>query len=631
MRNVAQTVTENTLVYQLNHRVYSRWYYDWESGANKAQRLMRHMLKAYVFERVDGADKDSPPFLRVIGVISSPEFTVISYRRAPLENQSGGSSRSDMAQRDPSPSNEMDDIPSSESHRDSHKRPLPSLAGRLGEGGRPWTTHNTSDFDSKRQRRGATNPTTMSVRRPAATLRDASPAEVFEDRVLWEHSNADMVTVSKNLALVYWFLKWTPLEYYASFVDELVHIINHKLLEPTMAPGFRLEKLNCFARVLLEHAQMPSHRRRSPVSRELELLLRTMAHAALWFFSEEMRWWTREFVRQFAGCVTDKQSLRDAFLKWIQELEAQLNRNVFALTPFQSLANVAEEIIAAVYTHELYHPKRPVIRQILGEHGFLGWRSFVAQMREWYIARSAGMHPKRSTHALPQVFASPTIPVSVIERAWNSDWQLDMEESAWKPSDTLTYEGISLLTVLESLTQMASIRVSLQVQERLLYVHSRAAFISAPDEGTKLVLDGKNRVFRFFPNGWSSSMSEGGTGDYVGTMRMEAPDRLVVYMETFQWSRMSGTRSYHVRFRMECWNQQRLSITGEVRETNLAGTFSEEELQFMGELKIGAKMRAINKLHARHPSPAAPATTGPIAWRHMGEFRLSYHRIGSPT
>jgi hypothetical protein len=33
------------VVFHLNGKPFSRWYYEWESGANKAQRLTKHVLK----------------------------------------------------------------------------------------------------------------------------------------------------------------------------------------------------------------------------------------------------------------------------------------------------------------------------------------------------------------------------------------------------------------------------------------------------------------------------------------------------------------------------------------------------------------------------------------------------------
>ncbi len=573
---------QNSTIYQLNHRVYSRWYYDWESGANKAQRLMRHVLKAYVVERIEDSQ-----LMRVVGVVCSPEFTVISYRRA---NQA--TDRTEL---------EQETADSSDTHLDSQKQGLNKEVSRSSS-----TTGDSVHHELKRRRRQVTAT--------SVSLRDSTPAELFEDRVLWEHANSDMVTVSKNLSLVYWFLQWTPLDSYACFVDELVHMMNHTMLGQLTIPGYRVEKLNCFARVLLEHAQLSTYRQRSPVSRELEILLRAMAKAALWIFSADMRWWTGEFVRRHAATVTSKQQLREVFLQWLNDLEIHLNKHVFSLTPLQSLTNVAEEIIAAVYTHELYHPKRPVIRQILGEHGFLGWRPFVAQMREWYIAFSGTQSVRRNV-------------VTATQSMWMSDWQLDLAESSWSPNATVVYEGVSLLSVLNIMNQLTNVHITFQINERSVHLQSHAPFAYAMDGGMKLILDGKNRFFRFLPNGWSAATSEGAMGDYIGTFQFESSDRLVMYIETFQWSRMSGTRSYHTRLRVECWQNHKLIVTGDVLETQLADTFSEQELQYLSELKIGAKLQAVNKLHTRSAAAMMSLAPGPITWRPYGTLQMSYLRV----
>ncbi|KAJ0403641.1 hypothetical protein P43SY_002456 [Pythium insidiosum] len=691
MKSVAQAVGDHTLVYQLNGKVYSRWYYDWESGANKAQRLMRHVLKAYVFERCGPADaageprEKQPSMLRVIGIVSSPEFTVISYRRAPMEagqpmmpapaSASGGlpAGPAPAIYRDSPSVRDQEELLRRQAygdylHRggmDGIKRPLPGDA-RWPPGARGLP----HDVDAKRRRHASPGPPdggALPRRRyaPAPTLRNASPAELFENRVLWEHANAHMVTVSKNLALVFWFIQWTPLDYYALFVDELIHLINHQLLEPLVSSsGGHVEKHNCFSRVLLVAAQF-ARPLRAPLSAELESLVRVMAHTALWFFSSDMRWRMHAFLHRCniasgaGSLITDKARLRAAFLELVQDLEEQLNRHVFAATPFGSLANVAEEIIAAVYTHELYHPKRATVRQILGEHGFVGWRPFVAQMRDSFIALSTLKHRQPSPSpslAFPR--ANP------FERLWNGEWILDLEETAWKqvePPATpppSAMDSFSLFSVLDIVTQMTSIRLGLHMDERRLRIESHAPFFFVPagmtpptaaaagsgaasaathqagatprqygGSGMSLVLDGKSRVFRCFPNGWSTAMSDGALGDYAGSLRLETPERLVLYVETFRWSRTAANRSYHLRLRAECWSHQRMFINGEILETNLATTFSDDELHYMSELKINAKLKAVNKMHVRQHPPQRPPNAGHhIAWRRLGSFRMVYKR-----
>ncbi|GLE02446.1 hypothetical protein PINS_up011284 [Pythium insidiosum] len=124
-------------------------------------------------------------------------------------------------------------------------------------------------------------------------------------------------------------------------------------------------------------------------------------------------------------------------------------------------------------------------------------------------------------------------------------------------------------------------------------------------------------------------MSDGSLGDYAGSLRLETPERLVLYIETFRWSRAAASRSYHLRLRAECWSHQRMFVNGEILETNLATAFSDDELQYMSELKINAKLKAVNKMHVRQhaPPPQPPPSAGHhIAWRRLGSFRMVYKR-----
>ncbi|OWZ23008.1 hypothetical protein PHMEG_0002186 [Phytophthora megakarya] len=73
----------------LNGQTYAKWYYHWESGANKVQRATKHALKAYVFFQTQPQDSlqesSTDITLELLCVVTSPPFTVVSYRRAPLD------------------------------------------------------------------------------------------------------------------------------------------------------------------------------------------------------------------------------------------------------------------------------------------------------------------------------------------------------------------------------------------------------------------------------------------------------------------------------------------------------------------------------------------------------------------
>lgn len=648
-------------MFQLNGKIYSRWYYDWESGANKAQRLMKHVLKAYVFEKcaVDSkgnlvtslADSKNPVtqsyLYRVAAVIVSPEFTVISYRRAPTETLTLKGDAQQISYygtgRLPSPT-----------ASERHKRALgdvtikEDLSYQWGED-QAVSHHGFEDVDPRTMKRR--RPTDSFVRpvssSTSATSASTTPSLVrghgmFEDKVMWEHVNASAVTTSKNLALLLNFAQWTPLSTYAPFVDELVHITHRRLLEPLAPVNHQVGKINCFSRVLLEQAEWaaaPKAAAKAPVMPyELEALLRVVAQAALWFFSEETRQGFRIFFTQHAVHILDKHALRASFLAFVRETEERLNHHVFAMTPFKSLANVAEEIIAAVYSYETFHAKRPRVREILGSHGFAGWNAFVAQIRDAYIAPSLGCkqrHGGGGGFGLPAAtatFLQTCVARNAFEHGWNGEWLLDTEEAVWKQHDPSIEGAMSLFTIFDLISHIGRLEIGLGVQERTLRVRS-ANSVTPGTDAMSLVLDGRERIFRLFPNGMSSSVSDGSTGDYIGSIHMEGKERLVVYLELFRWALIANDRSHHVRMRIECWRNHRLYVNGEILQTVSPSSFADEERPYLSEMKLRAKRKAVSKAHARQyhaavPPSGASATAFPPAWKALGRFRLSYHRLG---
>ncbi|RLN86925.1 hypothetical protein BBJ28_00025291 [Nothophytophthora sp. Chile5] len=672
------------LVYHLNGKAFSRWYYDWESGANKAQRLMKHVLKAYIVERcaVDMDDNFTTitsreaytQLFRIVDVVVSPEFTVISYRRAPLE-QFQAAQAALLATGAPMPPQMFARSGMSPFVRAPGRGPE---ALRAPEGSYQRATyplvHNASGMPSIARDRGFPGgteqlqargqpdaygecelaPSQMAKRRrrfPTRPVEAFSARDPVEDKLWWEHGNTSAVAVSKNLALLYSFLRWAPLGVYASFVDELVHLIHHKLLEPLAAASKQTGKLNCFSRVLLEHARaergassatgggVASGVEDGPAALpyELETLLRVVSQTTLWLFSTETRQWLRGFFRQHAGCVLDKKAMRSCFLMFLRELEARLDSQVFAATALHSLANVAEEVIAAVYSYQYFHARRPLVRQILSGQSFAGWTAFVAQMRDTYVGVTSSPGVPRALAKQSELsFKEAHPPHNTIESGWNAEWLLDMEEALWKPSESGTpgdgeadggLPGVSLFTMFELISQMVRLEVAMDVRERTLSIRSTQGMAGRSD-CMRVVLDGKDRVFRLFPNGLTSNSGGGACGDYVGDMRVEEPGRLVVYLQIFNWAVEGGGPSYNVRTRIECWRNRRLSINGDVLATTAPASFTAEETPYLGEMALRGKRKAVEKAHARQFRAVGTSDSkSRLPWKEHGRFRLSYHKI----
>ncbi|KAL4140289.1 hypothetical protein PRNP1_014577 [Phytophthora ramorum] len=142
----------------------------------------------------------------------------------------------------------------------------------------------------------------------------------------------------------------------------------------------------------------------------------------------------RAFFRQYVGSVLDKQALRACFVLFVRELQDRLNTHVFVRSELRSLDNVAQEVIAAVYSNEYFHARRPRVREILRGQSFAGWNAFVAQMREAYINASMcpGV-PRALARRRPDLtFDQAHPPRNSVESAWNAQWVLDVDEAVWK-------------------------------------------------------------------------------------------------------------------------------------------------------------------------------------------------------
>ncbi|KAG1702596.1 hypothetical protein DVH05_009546 [Phytophthora capsici] len=636
---------DKSLVFHLNSRSYAKWYYDWESGANKAQRLMKHVLQAYVVE-LCGVDKDDnfinfdskntvKKLYRVLHAESSPEFTVISYRRAPTDQYQGMYMEDRVSLYEETPHHGESPVNSYDGGGYSHQS---RTDWRSVMEARPAPLY--SKMHQAKHQRSPTPPRRMEAQRIP---------DLLEDKLRWEYKNISVVSVSRNLALVYSFLRWAPLSVYVSFVDELVHDVNDSLMGSLEGSSLEISRLNCFSKLLLNQARTGTgtgpfvrgrqggNRAPGVLPRRLETLLRVLAESTLWLFSVETRQWGREFFLKYAATVEDKYALRQCFVLFIRELQTRLEGQVFAQTPLVNLSNAAEEVIATVYTYEYFHARRPQVRKILSGQSFAGWNAFVAQMRETYISKrlsSGALHKlaKRQPHL---DFMSAHPPQNPVECDWNAEWLLDVDEAVWEPNentvevDTLDSRrfgsiddddgSVSLFTMLEMISQLARIEVGINVQDRVLSIRSTQG-IAGPLDCMRLVLDGKDRVFSQLPNGFATGLDTGTCGDYIGEMKVEEPGCLVVCLELFHWCVRGGGPSYHVRMGIECLRDGRLCFSGNILSSSAC--FTPEEARYVGEMTLRDKREAVSSNFAQLQQPVS---SGP--WKEFGRFRLNYVKV----
>ncbi|KAL3669950.1 hypothetical protein V7S43_005323 [Phytophthora oleae] len=545
---------------------------------------MKHVLKAYIMERV-AVDMDdnfttitSPEaftqLYRVVHIVTSPEFTVISYRRAPLEPPEAAQAAA-QAQlvKIQAPEERRSGLLSSHrglshKHAPNDRHEMVSVPGPAAAGSVIPVAHLPSKRIEEYEEHQVPHETAL---------------HPLVDKWFWEHANAPAASISKNLALLYAFLCWAPLRFYSPFVEELANLVQLKLLDRIAKVK---SKRNCFVQLLLDHAQAEDDLRADgapPVSQEVDALLRAASQTAVWLYSRETCRWMRAFFQQYAVCVLDKKQLRACFLQFLSEVEERLNTEVFAATAIGSLANVAEEVIAAVYSCEYFHDRRPLVRQILGGQSFAGWNLFVAQMRDTFIGatslpRGIGTQGRNAT------FATAYSPHNAIEESWNGEWVLDMEATGWSVGGTSfndkTSQDVSLYSLVALISQIVHLEVCMDIQDSALRVRSTRG-VAGHLDCMHVVLDSKERVFRLFPNGVASSGWEGLRGDYIGEIRVEEPGNVVVVFEMFNWTMRKGEQSYHVRMCTEYQQSGHLSIDGDSLATTGSPSFTTEEMPYV--------------------------------------------------
>ncbi|ETO76390.1 hypothetical protein F444_08197 [Phytophthora nicotianae P1976] len=628
---------QKSMVYHLNTKTNIRWYYDWESGANKAQRLMKHVLKAYIAERFaqDKNDKivafNSPQahkqLYRIMHVVTSPEFTVISYRRAAPENQATLLSSHDtppyLMQENVLPENTNVGLRFPKGTDESGHSHSPTKRPHL---------HPPMEAPVYREE--------YKLKRQQTSTSNSFPAfDLLEDKLRWEYANLSTVAVSRNLALVYSFLRWAPLNAYATFADELVHLLNNNLKEAYAGFSHVVSKLNCFSKLIFGqvdadggvvvassfiHSNYTAGGAPAELPERMKRLLYVLIQVTLWFFSLDTRHWMHAFFHDHAESVLDKYSLRASFVLFIRQLEERLNADVLCHSAFGSLENVAEEIIAAVYSYEYFHPRRPQVREILSGQNFAGWNAFVAQMRQVHITVST--FPR---HSVP--------PRNSVERFWNAPWFLEVDDAVWRFNEEVRdasighvdgwRDTISLFSLFEIVSLITRLDVAINVQALTLQIRSCLG-VAGPLGCLRVVLDGKARVFTQFSNGMTSGIDMGAHGDYIAELDVENSERLVVYLQIFQWSVRQDGPSHHVRMRIEC-NCNRLCISGDVLVTTAPASFDSDDIPILGEMSLHSKREAVEKAFAQQLQEGS--TTRSTPWRELGRFRLNYLKFEHET
>lgn len=515
--------------FELNGGMYARWYYDWESGANKSQRSMQHVLKAYVLVC---EDDDSAKSLRVVATVVSPGFTVISYRRA---------------QATATAAEETDDRVL------DHRAPSPVWTQPLNVEAHALTLlrHSKADqlpsFTLAKRPRGNYEFPSISPRRLHEAIGSCRLdfTRTMEQQVLWEHAHGANATQAKSMHLLVLFSLWTPLSAYSSDAQGLAQLIHHRTLQSSSQTVWSTLMKSVLEQIVPTDA--------SPSLPPSQVLLGVTAEAIDWFFSPPTQRWLQQFFQSHASAVEYKQELRVSFLSLLSELQGRLERDVLSESPFESLDQVGEQILAAVYSQEVYAAKRAHVRSVLGSSGFEGgaWRAFVAQMSETFATNNTRRSSKRSKLSASSAPASQPV-LRAIEADWNGQWVLNADVSEidgqWASS--------SIAMLMAGMSEIARPHVHVDIQAQYIWLSDGTA---NSKQGTQLILDGRRRALRQLPCGLAASLLLAPDAMYAGVMELQPPEateqqpaqQLAVRIE------LSSARSQRQTLSLRLWGHGR--------------------------------------------------------------------------
>ncbi|KAJ0398062.1 hypothetical protein ATCC90586_001664 [Pythium insidiosum] len=376
-RAQAASAMPSTRVFLLNGQTSSKWYYHWESGANKARRLTKHALKAYILYRrplpagtAPSAASARDDAVQVIGIVSSPPFTLVSYRRAawegmdPMESGSPYTAMSSIVSTETPTDVALQRIARSQSHATaslsvgSHlSKPAEVTRCDLDD---TAGSNNATDERDKFSMLNCTCCEAYASERPAVSA-------VLKDQWVWERQHSGMMAHVKDLAIILYFVSTTSMETLLQPFRLREHVFAALRLHwcglfgsqsPLASPEIVLTSLfpGWFAAVAAPTSMGSSgssfggggiHSGRpvdGSVSRgasaRSERLLLSVSKLCVWAMGDENVAIMREFFAVHSVVLLDKPRLRDAFLHWIALIYKRIQ--IFCMQEFVGESNTTE-------------------------------------------------------------------------------------------------------------------------------------------------------------------------------------------------------------------------------------------------------------------------------------------------
>ncbi|KAI9922011.1 hypothetical protein PsorP6_000500 [Peronosclerospora sorghi] len=473
--------TDDSSMFQINPS--ARWYYEWESAATKAQRFTKHALRVYVFQRMQSK-------LRVVGVISSSDFMVVSYRRAPSEI------RADCDALEALSTTAANIQPS-----DAALELKPNNSIRSGCVTNSWTMTGNGD-------------------------------ERWRSYKLWECRHTDVMTTSKHLGILYYFLRHLNALSFINCLNQISVLFRDQIagyydvtrtkwkedndLELPFGPPLSWAFLEPFGRE--ESIKSRFDEREGADDGPLAPLVHICTHLAGWLMldSANLKIY-RRFLRSYGTTLLDKNRVRAGYVEAIILVSNLVDHFTGwdedpSPVSVTSLSLLCEEILMVVFQYDHLKPLRSILLDVLSSSTMFGMHEFVAQLQAQFLFQNSNSHLPRKAIGHTSMF--------------DGAWVFDGQASSIRPIPGSPTKDASLMCVLTFMRELTRINVrllddlSLEIRSDWNVSTENTRKSEHIHSGTVLILDSCQRVFRCFPSG-ISSLAPLGTrsyGDYRGKL-----------------------------------------------------------------------------------------------------------------
>ncbi|DAZ98581.1 TPA: hypothetical protein N0F65_001000, partial [Lagenidium giganteum] len=518
---------ENSILYVLNNNRYPKWFYGYESGATKSQRLMNHQLRAYIF-RVEGglrAKGEHVTQAEIMHIASSPTFTLISYRRArssrrqhkddkalirPVSDQLNNASDTEA---DQSVSEKRKTKDENNSHHDavddnSRRAPLLDIAHC-----------NTRDKTARAPPEDWKNRVTLD-------------RWISLDDLFWVQNHPAIIEKLQHFSIVNVFAQSISLEDCACIDPGLNQKIQDNWLKPILdkfsggdhqsLPKIRQLSSDVSLNVWLDVStpSLTSHnlsRFSTTAAAVTALLLWCIGSAS---FRQLMH---KSLEDSCTDGIAPACELRSNFALLVEAVHEKIDRLVQEHCVwgdpahprrFSSLSELVDEILTLSHEDNRFEAIRPSLRKMMqfsATQAKSAYHGYVAQVREWYIATVAHRKSKLSLNFRAH------------EQGTTGYWMVKLSTLQRHVLDAST-KSTSIVFALIWIYQVSCIRLDCDEATMVVSSIMPSAWVSTTSQSKmiprqKLVLDNTLRVCRTMADGFSIMAAAAAgwiVGDYVG-------------------------------------------------------------------------------------------------------------------